>query len=490
MEAVERETMDELDITLIARRSVHGVFALISRQFILQLISLGAFFLISSLLRVSDIGIYTAVIAIQRIINFFTDFGLGAALVQKKEHITQNDITTSFTIQMGSTLLIFLLVFLFQGYIASFFKLNNAGIRLLLVLVFSIFLSSFKTIPSILLERKIHFSKLVIPQIIESFTFNVILVVLVLRKFGIDSYSWAFLISSIVGIPCYYYVSPWKIRIGISKESLKHLKFGAQFQAKNILATIKDDLLTVILIKFLSFTEIGYIGFAQRIAFFVFRYIVDSVTKVTFSTYSRIQIHSQHLRQAVEKSLFFVSATMFPILAGIIITAPYFVRYFPRWHNKWEPALFSLLFFCLNAMVSSISNILVNVLDATGQVKTTLKLMVLWTTLTWILTPLFIFTMGYNGVAVASFLVTLTIVFTVYLTKKIVQFDLFKNIYKPVIAVILMSLFVAFLAQIIAVSLFSLFVVIVLSGLFYSGILYAIAKNDLHTDFKKIFIKN
>jgi len=482
--------MEEIDISLIAKRSVHGVFALISRQFVLQLISLGAFFLISSLLRVSDIGMYTAVIAIQRIINFFTDFGLGAALVQKKDHITQEDITTSFTMQAGSTLFIFLLIFLFREYIEAYFRLNAAGVRLLLVLVFSIFLSSFKTIPSILLERGIHFSKLVIPQILESLTFNGILVALVLRKFGIDSYTWAFLISSLIGIPCYYYVSPWKIRIGISKESLKHLKFGAQFQAKNILATIKDDLLTVILIKFLSFTEIGYIGFAQRIAFFVFRYIVDSVTKVTFSTYSRIQIHTQHLRQAIEKSLFFISATMFPVLAGIIITAPYLIRYFPRWHNKWEPVLFSLTFFCLNAMVSSISNILVNVLDATGKVKITLQLMVLWTTLTWILTPLFIFTMGFNGVSVASFLVTGTIILTVYLTKKVVQFELFRNIYKPIIATLLMSGFVAFFTKMIVVNVLSLSVVIVLGGVIYAGILYLIAKNEFYPDFKKIFFKN
>jgi O-antigen/teichoic acid export membrane protein len=480
--------MEELDIALIAKRSVHGVLALISRKYVLQLISHGEFIIISSIILPKDIGIYTAVIAIQRIINFFTDFGLGAALVQKKESLTQDDITTSFTLQSSITLCVFLIVFFSQKIIAPYFRLDTSGIHLLLSLVFCIFLSSFKTIPSILLERTINFGKLILPQIIESFAFNTILIILVLTHHGIDSYTFAFLLSSLIGIPFYYYISPWNIRLGISKKSLHHLKFGAQFQAKNILATIKDDLLTVILVKFLSFTQIGYIGFAQKLAFFVFRYIVDSVTKVTFSTYSRIQIHTQHLRYAIEKSLFFVSATMFPFLFGIIIVIPYVVHYFPKWNNKWEPALFSLTFFCFNAIISSLSNVLVNFLDATGRVKITLQLMILWTVATWILTPLLIYFYGYNGVSVASFLVTLTIILTVFLVKKVVKFRFLKSIYKPLCASIIMSIITFFGAKIIVFNLISIIFVILLGAGVYSSLLYVFAGKDLQSDFKKMFL--
>jgi len=193
-------------------------------------------------------------------------------------------------------------------------------------LIFTIFLSSFKTIPSILLERKIRFDKLVLPQIAEVLIFNIILITLMLKNFGIESFSWAFLVSSIAGIPLYYFISPWRIGVGINKKSLVHLKFGLQFQAKNVLATIKDDLLTVILVRLLTFTEIGYIGFAQRISLFAYRYIVDSVTKVTFSAYSRIQSDLGVLKLAIEKSLFFTTSLMFPILTGLILA--FFLIYF------------------------------------------------------------------------------------------------------------------------------------------------------------------
>ena len=480
--------MENLDIKTVSKRSVHGIFALASRTFLLQSFNFVTFLVISIILSAGELGIYTAVVAIQRVISFFTDFGLGAALVQKKEELKREDLKTAFTLQSVITFAIFLIFLIFQEQIKSFFNLTEAGGRLLIALVFTIFLSSFKTIPSILLERKINFSRLVIPQIIESIVFNIVLIVLALNKFGIDSYTFAFLISSLIGIPIYYYISPWKVGVGINRSSLRDLKFGIQFQAKNVLATVKDDFLTVILVKFLPFNQIGYIGFAQKIAFFLYRYIVDSVTKVTFSSYSRLQENKNFLKLAIEKSLFFTTLIVFPLLSGLIIISTQLIKYFPGWGSKWEPAVLSLIFFCLNALVSSVSGVLVNVLDATGRVKTTLKLMVVWTTLTWVLTPMSIYLWGFNGVAIASFTVTLSIFLTIYLVKKVIDFELIKSIYKPVIATAIMVVTTFVISAFFVQSLATLVFVIILGGGIYIFSIYLIAGKEILEDAKKIFI--
>lgn len=478
----------EIEKEKIAATSAKGVAALASRTFILNLISLATSLVIFTVLTPRDVGIYTAVIAIQRMVSFFTDFGFGAALIQKKDRLTHEDVVTTFTLQSIVTLSIFLGAVALKENIASVFRLGDDALSLLLVLIFTIFLSSFKTVPSILLERKIHFHKLVFPQIVESALFNSILLVLVLNQFGLYSFFWAFLISGIVSIPVYYFIQPWKIGFGIDKKSLSHLKFGLQFQLKNILATIKDDFLTVILTRFLSFAEIGYIGFAQRLAFFVFRYVVDSVTKVTFSAYSRLQEDKILLGKAIEKSLFFVSSLMFPMLTGLIIASPFIISYFPKW-NKWEPAVFSLVFFGLNAMISSLSGILVNLLDSTGKVKVTLRLMVIWTALTWALTPLSIFIFGFNGVAVASFLVTFTIFYTIYLVKKEVPFSFIGSISKPLLSTLLTAIVFYIAANLFVKEIILLIIFGLLSGLLYFVLFYLMAGRQLRSDFKKIFLK-
>lgn len=472
--------MEELDLVALGKQSVKSVLAVISQTFIVQIISTAALIIVLTVLTPAEVGIFVAVTAMRRVIDFFTDFGFGAALVQKKEDLRQEDLKTSFTIQASATLLIFLTTLLFRDQVTGFLKLNIQGERLLLALIFSVFLSSFKTISSILLERKIQFQKLVIPQVAEALVYNILLVILVLKGFRVDSYTYAFLAAGLVGIPFYYYVSPWKIGLGIDRKALHSLRFGLQFQAKNVLAVIKDDLLIVLLTRFLSFTEIGYIGFAQRIAFLPYRYIVDSVTKVTFSAYSRIQENKQVLKKAIEKSLFFVSTAMFPVLMGIILTIPHFIQYFPKWHNKWEPAILSVVFFCLNAGVASLTGILVNILDATGRVVKTLYLMIFWTILTWILTPILIFKFGYNGVAPASFLVVSTIGYAVYLVKQSVEFDFFRSIYKPIVCTILMGVTVYGYYRFFVKDFLTLSAGILLGGIVYSSSFYLIAKKELH----------
>ena len=475
---------DELDLHLITKRTINGIVALISRQFLLILINLSAKFIVSSYLAISGFGLYTVVTAVQRVISFFTDFGLGAALVQKKSELEDDDITTTFTLQFFITLTVFITVFLFRGKISDIFNLDSTAENLLLTLVFCIFLSSFKIIPSILLERHIKFERLVIPQIIEQLSFNIILVFLLLRNFELNSYTFAFLISSFISIPIYYYIRPWKISFGISRKALSHLKYGTQYQAKNILATIKDDFLTLFLTRFLTFTQIGYIGFAQQWSFMIYRFVVDSVTKVTFSTYARMQESGSYLGKAVEKSLFYISLIMFPAVAGVILIFPHLITLVPKWNNKWEPAVISFVFFSLNAGVSSLSNILVNVLDAKSKVKVTLNLMVIWTILTWVLTPLFIVYFGYNGVALASFLVTLSIGYTVYLVKKIINFNFINSIFKPLVSSLIMSLFVYSFLRILPLSLIVLLFVILVGGLVYFMCIYLLAKDELYQGMK------
>lgn len=479
--------MDEkFDLSIIGRRTINGIFALISRQLILVFINLGAKFVVSSYLAISGFGIYTVVTAIQRVISFFTDFGLGAALVQKKGSLEDEDITTTFTLQFFITLIVFLVVFLLREVISTAFNLDKASENLLLTLVFCIFLSSFKIIPSILLERHIKFEKLVIPQIVEQLSFNVILVILLLSNFGLNSYVLAFLVSSVISIPIYFYISPWKISFGVSKKALSHLKYGAQYQAKNVLATIKDDFLTLFLTRFLSFTQIGYIGFAQQWSFMIYRFVVDSVTKVTFSTYARMQDNKDHLSKAVEKSLFFVSLVMFPAISGVILIFPYFISFIPKWSNKWEPAILSFIFFSLNAGVSSLSNILVNVLDANYKVKVTLKLMVIWTILTWVFTPIFIIYFGYNGVAFSSFLVTLSIAYTIYLVKKIISFNFINSIYKPLLSSLIMSFFVYIFLKLFTTNITILLFVILIGGAIYSFSMYVLAREEVFHGLKLI----
>jgi len=471
--------MEEIDLATIKKRSVAGVVALTSRTFFLQVVNFAAMFLLTVFLVPEVFGVFFVVTAVVNFLNYFSDIGLAAALIQKKEKLTQDDLKTTFTIQQ--TLVIFLVVVSLLGSarFAAFYNLSPAGLWLFRALVVSFFLSSLKTIPSIILERRLDFSRLVIPQIGETIIFNLVAVFFAWKGAGVASFTWAVLARGITGLILMYSVSPWIPGFSFNKASAKKLlSFGVPFQANSLLALAKDDLLTVFLGKILPFSQVGFIGWAQKWANMPLRFIMDNVIKVTFPAYARLQDNLSALRAGIEKALFAVCFLTFPALFGLAVLASSLVEFLPR-YIKWQPALMALYFFCLQASFACVSTILTNVLNATGRIKTTLKLMVLWTILTWIFTPIFIYFWGFNGVAPAAVLVAITVVLPIWLVKRIVDFAILDNVGKPLLGALIMGGALYLIAPLVISNLVSIALMILLGAIIYLAVMLLLARKKI-----------
>jgi len=478
--------MEEIDLDLITKRSIRGIFALTSRTFIIQVVAFAANFLLTIFLTPAIFGVYFVVTAAIAFLQYFSDIGLAAALIQKKESITDEDLKTTFTIQQVLVISVTVVAIFGSGWIGKFYNLGSEGVLLFQALAIAFFLSSLKTIPSIILERNLRFEKLVIPQIVETIFFNVVVVVLAIKGFGIASFTYAVLARGISGLIAMYIISPWRVRVGFSKVSAKKLlSFGLPFQVNSFLALIKDDLFIAYLGKALPLAQVGYIGFAQKWAFAPLRLIMDNVIRITFPSFSRLQDEKDILKKAIEKSIFAASFLIFPSLVGLVILAPYFVHLIPK-YLKWEPAIISLGFFALSAALSSISTPLTNALNAIGKIKTTLYLMVFWTISTWILTPVLIKIFGFSGVSIASALIACSLVIVVYLVKRQISFELFKSTIMPLISACIMGVIIYIISPIVVNGLLSLLFMIVTGAVIYFLTILLLARKEVVSDAKLV----
>lgn len=481
--------MEEIDIAAVKKRSIRGIFALVSRTFVMQAITFVANLLLTIFLSPQVFGVYFVVSAIIAFLTYFSDIGLAAALIQKKEKIEEDDLKTTFTIQQTLVIALVLLVLIFSPKIGSFYNLDSDSLFLLQALVVSFFLSSLKTIPSIILERNLHFEKLVIPQIIETLFFNTIAVILAINGYGVSSFTYAVLARGISGLVTIYIIAPWKIKFGYSRKSAsKLLSFGVPFQLNSLLALIKDDLLIVYLGKVLPIAQVGYLGFAQKWAFLPLRLIMDNVIRITFPSFSRLQEDKDHLKIAVEKSIFAACFIIFPCLAGMIILAPYLINIIPK-YTKWEPALLVLGLFSLNAMFAAVSTPLTNFLNATGKIKITLYLMVGWTITTWVLTPLLIKAYGFIGAALASAIIGPSGLIVVYIVKRQLDIDVFGSIKNPLFSTILMGVFLYFISSLTVVNIFGLAFTVILAAVLYFLSMITLSREQLISNLK-IIINN
>lgn len=477
----------EIDLAQIKKRSVGGVLALTSRTFLIQVISFAATFGLTVFLSPEVYGTFFLVSAVVNFLTYFSDIGLAAALIQKRKKVSRRDLTTTFTIQQALVLLLVITLFAATPVIKSYYELTSAGVYLLWSLAISLILSSLKTIPSVLLERKLHFDKLVIPQVLENLVFNLTAVYLAWQGWGVNSFTVAVLARGVVGLIAIYIVSPWKPGLSFSRKSFKKLlQFGLPYQANTFLAVLKDDGMTIFLGKIIGQQGLGFIGWASKWAFMPLRFFMDNVTKVAFPAYSRVQDDRETLKRGIEKTLFYLSFVTFPLFVGMGILAVPFAHLIPR-YEKWLPAMVPLYFYLFNAAWASISTPLTNALNAIGKIKITFKLMVMWVLLTWALMPFLGTRYGYNGVALAAAIISLSSIVVLFVVRRLVKVNYFKALYPATTASIVMGL-VLFALRSYLTTFWRLPLFIVLGGFTYLTIIYLIEGKKLFREIKTLLL--
>lgn len=479
--------MEEFDPQLVASRSIRGVFAFISRSFVISTINFGRDILLAALLSASVYGVYFIVEQFMTVVSYFSDVGLAGALIQKKEAITDEDLQTTFTAQTILVVSIIIFLYLLTPQIGSYTHLPKEGIWLLQAFIFAFFISSLKTIPSVIMERNLEFGKFVIPQVVETIFYTVTILFCAWKGYGITSFTYAVLARAFSGLLAMYIICPWKIGFKFSKQSFSHLaSFGIPFQFNNILALIKDNLIFVLyLSRILPIEQVGYIGFAMKWAFLPLRQVMDNVIRVTFSSFSRLQHDRKALGKAFEKSLTASTILIYPMLIGITLVFPSFIALIPKYY-KWEPAMLSLTFFAVNALLAAVLVPLTNLLNAIGKIKITLYFMILWTIMTWGLTPIAIQYIGFNGFSLVTAIINLSVIPIIIIAKKYVDFDVMKAIKFPVIGGIIMAVVLFGATKLVPINFPTVFFLIFIGGFIYFGTLFIIARNELISDIKFI----
>lgn len=485
-EQVSGGALSASQIEEIKKKSVGGVVSYFLRSVFLQGIGLVSALLLTAFLAPEDFGVYGIVVQIIALLTFFSDVGLAAALIQSKTKPSSTDYRTAFTTQQILAWVIFFLVVWLSRLDWLATKLGSDGILLLLALALSFPLATLKTISSIQLERKLEFNKLVIPQIFEQLVFNFLLIVLAWQGRGVLSYAYAIVARSVVGVIVMQLIKPWLPGLSLNRESLrKLLSFGLKFQLNDFLARIKDQLYFLVLGAFLPLQQFGYLQWAKNWSMYPYNLTVQNVMAITFPTFSRLQTQRDLLKRAIEKSIYFIALFIFPILAGMSIFIYPLTELIPQ-YQKWQPALPSFVLFALSVAWAAISTPLVNTLNAIGQINQTLKLMVMWTVLTWVLTPLLLWKFAFTGVALAAFLISFTSLFSVWMVKKYIAVNIFAQVKVQLLATLVMTVLSLLLLPQLSANLLQLLLTMFIAAASYTLVLLLLARPRLIMEIKSL----
>lgn len=480
------ETLDAtLNEEAVKHRAVSGVLILTARRFVLQIVSFTGSIFLARTLTPQIFGIFGIVSFIISFFAFFSDVGLAGALIQKKDKVSRLDLTTTFTIQTTLVMAVLLVVMLISPFLVKVYKLSDSAIWLIRALSFSLLLTNLKVIPSVLLERKLDFNRLVVPEIVEIITFNAVAVVLAFKGLAVWSLIWAVLARGGLGLITIYILQPWLPSFSFDLTAAKSLfRFGVPYQLNGLLTMAKDTVTPVYLGAILGAAAVGFVNWASTFVAMPGQ-LVGVVGRVAFPVYSRIQDNIPLLKKAIEKSLRMIAFFVYPILVLMIVLAPQIVTIV--YTNRWTPALPLIYWLAAASFYTNLNSVLVNALYAIGKAGTALKLMFLWTVLTWVFTVPLIYKFGFLGVAVAQFLVAISSLITVWEIKKTVPIEIVKNIKSFGLAALFCGVTAFVLSQTLIIdNLLMLIFVGGLSGIIYLVGLYLLEGELIIGDIKKV----
>jgi len=485
----------EKKLTQIKSKSLASVVSLLAQGSYSAALGFAAFFILTVKSGAYLLGIYNTVLATLSSFNYFTNLGLAAAIMQKKD-VRQIDLNSAFYIQFFLTIVAVIIGFMMTPLVFSFYKdLPSNTVSLYWAVLISFFFLSLKSIPSVLLEKKIEIYKVVVVQAIENTVFYLTVIILVLLGYTIESLIIAVMARAITGLILMYILNPWFPTLSFSWDSAKSLlKYGIPFQGNSFLALIKDDLLIIYLGGTIGLTNLGYVTFAKKYAEFSIRLIMDNVNRVGFPLFVTFQNDKKLLKKALQKVYFYESLLIIPAVMGALFIFDVILKIVPGdYYQKWHLALVSFYFFSLSSFFVALYSPLINFFNAIGRVKTSVAFMVYFTAFTWLSIPIAIKVFDFNGISIAFFIMSLSYILVVRKAQQYIKFSLFNFIKYPLLGGFSMMLFLVILRfiffKLFLPEYFYLFFALVGGATVYFMMLYKFIGRKLFTDVTDIFYK-
>jgi len=309
--------------------------------------------LLARLLTPQDFGLIVMVTVFTNFVTIFRDFGLTTALVQRKE-LTQQHLFSSFWISIAAGLLLSTILFGVAPEIASFYKESRlTSITRVLSSVF--FISSFGIVQTALFTRELRFKVLAVVEILAVVISGTIAVGLAFAGFGVWSLVWRQVISSFAIVTFLWAFSRWRVRLFFQWQRVKELlSFGLNLTGFNFVNYFNRNLDNLLIGKFLGSALLGFYSLAYQLLLFPLGNISQVLGRVMFPVLSTIQENKREVRYVYLRAIQYIATISFPMMLGLFVLAPQFVRVI--FGFQWERSIFLIQILALVGLIQSISH--------------------------------------------------------------------------------------------------------------------------------------
>lgn len=398
--------------------------------------------ILARMLMPSDYGIIGMLSIFFALSELFVNSGFSQALIQKKNR-TEVDYSTIFYFNIAVAIITYFILFLLAPVISEFFETPQL-IILTRILSLNIIINSLALVQQTRLTIKLDFRKQAIISLTAVIISGVAGLISAFKGLGV----WALVIqsisSTIIRTTLMFYLGRWSPALVFNYASFKCLfRFSSKLLGAGLIAKVFDNIYTLIIGKTFSPNDLGFFTRAKQYPELLSSTITNVLQGVSFPVMASIQDNHEQLISVYSRLMRMIVFITVPSLVLLAILAGPFIRLLLT--EKWSPAIPLLQWLCLARMVTPISALNMNILNAIGRSDLFFKIDLSKIPLAVIALVITV-PMGLKAMVIGNFITTsIGFFINAYFPGKLFGFGALRQIKemkKIVVATLVMSLFV------------------------------------------------
>jgi O-antigen/teichoic acid export membrane protein len=304
-----------------------------------QMITWAITLIVIRLLTPEDYGLLAMSTVFVLFFSAFSEFGLGAAVIQKSD-IDESLLRRVF----GTTLVIHFslaaLLMLAAPLIASFYDEPRVT-AIIRVLSLQFILTAFVVMPDTQLQRRMEFRRRSLLDLSATIISSLSTLAMALAGWGVWALVLGTLISQVWKAIGLNWLAPFLHWPEFSLQGTRSLlRFGGQVTASQVLWLFFSQVDTIICGKWLGKEALGFYSVAMHIASLPTQRVLGIINQVAFPTFSRMQDNVRKVGENVLLGIRILSFFAFPLMWGISSTAQEIVEVILG--AKWTPSAIPL----------------------------------------------------------------------------------------------------------------------------------------------------
>jgi lipopolysaccharide exporter len=333
-------------------------------------VGLGQAVVLRRLLTPRDFGLMGMMWVAVGFVQAFSDMGMSNAIVQRQD-ATADQLSSVYWLNVLAGLLVAVVIISAVPMLVSFY--HEPALRPLgpWVAVSVVFVSVGQPFQSVA-QRDLHFSRLASADTLGTCSGAIVSIVTAYLRFGVLSLIFGTLAGALVRTFILIGWETWRPSLHFKRTDLHgFIRFGLYQMGERMANYVWSNVDYLMVGRFLGAVPLGIYSLAYETVIRPLSSINPILNIVAYPLFTKKQKDDSALRRGFVEVIGLVSTLVFPIMAGLGVTAPLVVRVV--FGEKWLAAVPIIQILCILGALRALSNPVGSLLLAKGKVEVSFR---------------------------------------------------------------------------------------------------------------------